>query len=144
MPRFQLFALLSLALYLVYYVTKVAKRPRFVAGKGPFRDFIITHGHKFFERRFCPPIWCIGPNVQSLIGMIFLVSPDRLGGSIFCSAVRLYVCKSPQSIDNDIRPGVWEHKKPVGTVSGGTFVGVRVGGCVGRGGELYFPEFGWI
>lgn len=75
-PRFQLVVALSLAAYLAYYLTKVAKRPRFIGGKGPFRDFLLAHCSKFLEQRFWPTIWCIGPNVQSLVGLVLQASPD--------------------------------------------------------------------
>ncbi|KAM7298325.1 putative alpha/beta hydrolase domain-containing protein [Ixodes scapularis] len=62
---------LSMSLsYLVYYLSWVVRKPRFICKNERLRQFLLENCGKLLKERFWPPFWCIAPNLQSLVGLL--------------------------------------------------------------------------
>lgn len=61
----------AFALYLLYYFMCVVRKPWVICGSANMRAFLHANCGPLIEKRFWPPIWCIGANFQSLVSLVF-------------------------------------------------------------------------
>ncbi|CAN7982442.1 unnamed protein product, partial [Ixodes hexagonus] len=71
MSWFGLLASFACLMYIVYYLFRVVQRPWFICKSGRFREHLSAYCGRFLEECFWPPFWCITPNVQCLVGLLF-------------------------------------------------------------------------
>ncbi|XP_050037189.1 protein ABHD1-like isoform X1 [Dermacentor andersoni] len=67
----ELLVCVSCAVYVVYYILVVVRTPRLVCRTGRLRRFMHSSMGDFFKHYFCTPIWCIGANLQCLVGCLY-------------------------------------------------------------------------
>lgn len=67
----ELLVCVSCAVYVVYYILVVVRTPRLVCRTGRLRRFMQSSMDDFLRRYFRAPIWCIGANLQCLVGCLY-------------------------------------------------------------------------
>lgn len=73
----------AFALYLLYYFMCVVRKPWVICGSANMRAFLHANCGPLIEKRFWPPIWCIGANFQSLVSLVIQVGRYTLGLAFF-------------------------------------------------------------
>lgn len=69
--RAELLLCLGCATYVVYYVLVVVRKPRLVCRSGRLRRFLSVQMAGFVKGYFRTPVWCIGANLQRLVGSLY-------------------------------------------------------------------------
>ncbi|KAK8773262.1 hypothetical protein V5799_012204 [Amblyomma americanum] len=69
----ELLLCLACSAYVVYYVLVVVRKPRVVCRTGHVRRFLCVQMEGFVKGYFRTPVWCIGANLQRLVGCLYHV-----------------------------------------------------------------------
>ncbi|KAK8773261.1 hypothetical protein V5799_012203 [Amblyomma americanum] len=64
---------LACSAYVVYYVLVVVRKPRVVCRTGHVRRFLCVQMEGFVKGYFRTPVWCIGADLQRLVGCLYHV-----------------------------------------------------------------------
>ncbi|KAL1419543.1 hypothetical protein MTO96_025286 [Rhipicephalus appendiculatus] len=127
----ELVVCVSCAVYVVYYILVVVRKPRLVCRAGRLRRFISTNMDDFIRSYYWAPIWCFGANLQCLIGGLYNVSailrlcerdgtPYAAAGFLGCRTDASFSC----SPDRGLVALDWvneEQQGPVVILAGGGF-----------------------
>ncbi|XP_077510671.1 protein ABHD1-like [Amblyomma americanum] len=62
---------LACSAYVVYYVLVVVRKPRVVCRTGHVRRFLCVQMEGFVKGYFRTPVWCIGADLQRLVGCLY-------------------------------------------------------------------------
>ncbi|XP_037274655.2 phospholipase ABHD3 [Rhipicephalus microplus] len=69
--RAELAVCVSCAVYVVYYILVVVRKPRLVCRAGRLRRFLSANMDEFIKSYYWAPIWCFGANLQFLFGCLY-------------------------------------------------------------------------
>ncbi|KAL3195648.1 hypothetical protein MRX96_001780 [Rhipicephalus microplus] len=69
--RAELAVCVSCAVYVVYYILVVVRKPRLVCRAGRLRRFLSANMDEFIKSYYWAPIWCFGGNLQFLFGCLY-------------------------------------------------------------------------
>ncbi|XP_077532219.1 protein ABHD1-like [Haemaphysalis longicornis] len=61
----------SCAVYVVYYILLVQRKPRLVCRSGRLRRFLQSHMEHFVKSHYRVPVWCIGANMQVFLRRLY-------------------------------------------------------------------------
>lgn len=67
----ELLVCVSCAVYVVYYILVVVRKPRLVCRAGRLRRFLSSGMDDFIRNYYWAPIWCFGANMQCLVGFLY-------------------------------------------------------------------------
>ncbi|XP_037501285.1 phospholipase ABHD3-like [Rhipicephalus sanguineus] len=67
----ELLVCVSCAVYVVYYILVVVRKPRLVCRAGRLRRFLSGGMDEFIRNYYWAPIWCFGANMQCLVGFLY-------------------------------------------------------------------------
>ncbi|XP_077561349.1 protein ABHD1-like [Haemaphysalis longicornis] len=69
---------ISCAVYVVYYILLVQRKPRLVCRSGRLRRFLQSHMEDFVKPHFRVPVWCVGANFQVFLRTLYQCWLPRL------------------------------------------------------------------